>query len=277
MNDDFGLRNLRSDENPDDLNESEAPGVELADSSQTVLKQPRTMPVNERDSIAQTGSESQGYQPSDRSDEKNKTEKIGVVEALLFISAEPLSVSRISEITGFDPGAVREMINKLIERYDNPASGLVIREVAGGFGIYSRPEVYPYVSRFIRLQYNPRLTRAALETMAIVAYLQPVSRSTVAEIRGVQSEGVMKTLEERGLIEPVGRGPEPGYPVLYGTTAKFLERFGLKSIDELPDLESFAPDEETIERIRRIFSQEISDGEALYRGGEEGTDTENTC
>ncbi len=277
MNDCYNSKGFGSEENPGNLNDSSVPETGRSDSSRNDLIMRGAKNVNEKNSLEQPGSEAQRHCASGLSDSKNELEKIGVVEALLFVSAEPLSVSRISEITGFEAGAVREMINELIERYNSPECGLVIREVAGGFGIYSKPEVSPYVSKFIRLQYNPRLTKAALETIAIVAYLQPVSRSTVAEIRGVQSDAVMKTLEERGLIEPVGRAPGPGSPVLYATTAKFLDRFGLNSIDDLPDLESFAPDEDTVERIRRVFSREISDGEVLSRGREERTDTENPC
>ncbi len=186
-------------------------------------------------------------------------EKMSVVEALLFVSPEPLSVGELGEITGFDPGALREMLNRLVDSYEASGGGLVIREVAGGFGFYARPLAAPYIARLIRSQVNPRLTRAALETMAIVAYLQPVSRGVVAEIRGVQSEGVMKTLEDRGLVKAVGRGGPPGYATLYGTTDKFLERFGLKDLDGLPGLDEFAPDEQTVERIKRSLSWELEE------------------
>ncbi len=202
-------------------------------------------------------------------------DKASVVEALLFVSPEPLSVGAISEVTGFDPGATREMLNELVESYRERDGGLLIREVGGGFGIYAVPEAAPFISRLIRSQVNPRLTRAALETLAIVAYLQPVSRGVVAEIRGVQSEGVMKTLEDRGMVHEVGKGGPPGYPMLYGTTTRFLERFGLKSLDELPDLEEFAPDDATIEKIKRSLSWELIEEDAGGRG-EAGAHPEDT-
>jgi segregation and condensation protein B len=189
----------------------------------------------------------------------SEADKMSVIEALLFVSPEPLSAGALSEITGFDPGAVREMINRLVESCAARDGGLVIREVAGGFGFYASPDAAPYIARLIRSQVNPRLTRAALETIAIVAYLQPVSRGVVAEIRGVQSEGVMKTLEDRGLVRQVGRGGPPGYAALFGTTQKFLERFGLKDLDALPPLEDFAPDSETIEKIKRSISWELEE------------------
>lgn len=199
-------------------------------------------------------------------------DKSVVVEALLFVSPEPLAVSAIAEITGFDPGAVREMLNRLAETYRERAGGMVLREVGGGFGFYAVPEAAPFIARLIRSQVNPRLTRAALETLAVVAYLQPVSRGLVAEIRGVHSEGVMKTLEDRGLVREMGRGGPPGYPVLYGTTTRFLERFGLNEIGELPELERFAPDDATIEKIKRSLSWEISDEEGSAGAGPRGGD-----
>jgi segregation and condensation protein B len=202
-------------------------------------------------------------------------DKSAVVEALLFVSPEPLSVGAICEVTGFDPGATREMLNSLVESYSAREGGLLIREVGGGFGIYATPEAAPFIARLIRSQVNPRLTRAALETLAIVAYLQPVSRGVVAEIRGVQSEGVMKTLEDRGMVHEVGRGGPPGYPMLYGTTTRFLERFGLKSLDDLPELEEFAPDDATIEKIKRSLSWELIEEDAGVRG-ETGKNTEDT-
>ncbi len=188
-------------------------------------------------------------------------DKKAVVEALLFVSPEPLSAAIVSEITGFDPGAVREIINRLADEYADRGGGVVLREVAGGFGFYAYPEAAVYISRLIRSQVNPRLTRAALETIAIVAYLQPVSRSVVAEIRGVQSEGVIRTLEERGLVQVAGRGGPPGYPALFTTTNRFLERFGLKILEDLPPLEDFAPDEATVEKIKSSLSWELAEEE----------------
>ncbi|MBK5093022.1 MAG: SMC-Scp complex subunit ScpB [Actinobacteria bacterium] len=203
-------------------------------------------------------------------------DKRAVLEALLLVSPEPLSVADLSELTGFETGAVREILNELQLFYDERGGGLVIREVGGGFCFYSTPDAAPYVSRLISSQVNPRLTRAALETIAIVAYLQPVSRGVIAEIRGVQSEGVIKTLEDRGLVYAVGRGGPPGYPNLYGTTTRFLERFGLNSLDDLPDLEGFAPDDETVEKIKRSLSWEISEEDVSAGSGKAREDPENT-
>ncbi|MCJ7745204.1 MAG: SMC-Scp complex subunit ScpB [Actinobacteria bacterium] len=205
-----------------------------------------------------------------------EVDKKAVLEALLLVSPEPLSVAGLSELTGFEIGAVREIMNELQLFYDERCGGLVIREVAGGFCFYSSPDAAPYVARLISSQVNPRLTRAALETLAIVAYLQPVSRGVIAEIRGVQSEGVIKTLEDRGLVQAVGRGGPPGYPNLYGTTTRFLERFGLNSLDDLPDLEQFAPDDETVDKIKRSLSWEISEEDVSAGSGNARKDPEDT-
>ena len=203
-------------------------------------------------------------------------DKKAVLEALLLVSPEPLSVAVLCDLTGYETGAVREILNEIQLFYDERDGGLVIREVGGGFSFYSTPDAAPYVARLISSQVNPRLTRAALETMAIVAYLQPVSRGVIAEIRGVQSEGVIKTLEDRGLVLAVGRGGPPGYPNLYGTTTRFLERFGLNSLEDLPDLQQFAPDDETVDKIKRSLSWEISEEDVDADSGKAREDTEDT-
>lgn len=205
-----------------------------------------------------------------------EVDKKAVLEALLLVSPEPLSVAVLCELTGYETGAVREILNELQLFYDERGGGLVIREVGGGFCFYSNPDAAPYVARLISSQVNPRLTRAALETLAIVAYLQPVSRGVIAEIRGVQSEGVIKTLEDRGLVHAVGRGGPPGYPNLYGTATRFLERFGLNSLEDLPDLEQFAPDDETVDKIKRSLSWEISEEDVSAGSREARKDTEDT-
>ncbi|MDD5448426.1 MAG: SMC-Scp complex subunit ScpB [Actinomycetota bacterium] len=196
-----------------------------------------------------------------------------VIEALVFVAPEPISLGEISDLTGVEVAAAREMINRVSEFYLRENRGIVIREVAGGFAFYTSSDTSPFVSKLISTRFNPRLTRAALETLAIVAYLQPVSRARIAYIRGVHSEGVIKTLEERGLVEVVGRGEGPGFPALYGTTRHFLERFGLNSLEELPDLNDFVPDEDTIRRIERSLSGESVPEEKAQDG--RGTDTED--
>ncbi|MBN1289605.1 MAG: SMC-Scp complex subunit ScpB, partial [Actinobacteria bacterium] len=198
-----------------------------------------------------------------------------IVEAMIFMSPEPITAQSLSEVIGLEIGLIIETVNGLIKSYRSRGGGVVIREVAEGYAMYTVPEATPYISRLIKSNVNPRLTRAALETLAVIAYLQPVSRGVVSEIRGVNSDGVIRTLEERGFIKPVGKGMPPGYPTLYGTTRTFLERFGLNSIDEMPDLDSFAPDDQTVERIKRTLTWEAMEDSPIAERDETGENTED--
>src|SRR6202035_4187119 len=135
--------------------------------------------------------------------------------------------------------------------YDAEDRGFVLARVAGGYRFQSHPDMAPYVERFVLEGQSSRLSAAALETLAIVAYKQPVSRSQVSSIRGVNVDGVMRTLHQRGLIAEVGRDPGPGQAVLYGTTVLFLERLGLDSLDQLPSLADFVPGAEVMDVLEQ--------------------------
>jgi segregation and condensation protein B len=144
---------------------------------------------------------------------------------------------------------IEEALRRMAKAMDQRSSGIVLREVAGGWRLSTHPAVAEYLERFVAEQRNPRLTRAALETLAIIAYRQPVSRGQIAEIRGVSSETVIRTLMVRGLIQEVGRDPGPGLAILYGTTQVFLELLGINDLSDLPDLPDFMPDAEAVERM----------------------------
>ena len=158
------------------------------------------------------------------------------LEAVLFVADEPLSAAVLAPLVEADRRSVERLLEELAERYVRTGAGLTLRRVAGGWRLYTHPDAAPVVERFVLSSRHARLTRAALETMAIVAYKQPVTRHQVAAIRGVDSEGVLKALVERGLLAEVGREEGPGRPVLYGTTPEFLERLGLDSVGDLPSL-----------------------------------------
>lgn len=158
------------------------------------------------------------------------------LEAVLFVAAEPVSSTVLAQLLETDRGAVEGSLANLAEDYERSGSGLVLRNVAGGWRLFSHPSASPVVERFILSSRHTRLTKAALETMAIVAYKQPVTRHQVAAIRGVNSDGVLSALVDRGLLEEVGRDEGPGRPLLFGTTPEFLERLGLASIGDLPSL-----------------------------------------
>jgi segregation and condensation protein B len=163
-------------------------------------------------------------------------ERLRALEAVLFVADEPLSAAVLSPLVEADRRTVEGLLEDLAARYERTGSGLVLRRVAGGWRLYTHPDAAPVVERFVLSSRHTRLTRAALETMAIVAYKQPVTRHQVAAIRGVDSEGVLRALVDRGLLAEVGREDGPGRPVLYGTTPEFLERLGLDSVGDLPPL-----------------------------------------
>jgi segregation and condensation protein B len=158
------------------------------------------------------------------------------LEALFFVSDEPLSASVLAQALDADRPTVEAMCDRLAADLEARRSGLVLRNVAGGWRLFTHPDTAPAVERFVLSSRQARLTKAALETLAIVAYKQPVTRHQVSAIRGVNSDGVLRALADKGLIEEAGREEVPGRPVLYGTTPGFLERLGLPSLAALPSL-----------------------------------------
>jgi segregation and condensation protein B len=160
----------------------------------------------------------------------------GALEAILFLADEPLPSTVLAQAVERGRREVEEILRALAEGYADRAAGLVLKEVAGGWRLLTHPEAAPYVEQFILSSRHTRLTKASLETLAIVAYKQPVTRHQVSSIRGVDSDGVLRALVERGLVEEVGRAEGPGRATLYGTTAEFLERLALPSLADLPSL-----------------------------------------
>jgi segregation and condensation protein B len=159
-----------------------------------------------------------------------------VLEALFFVSDEPLGTAVLAQALDVDRRRVDDLCAALQTRLDERESGLVLRNIAGGWRLYSHPEAAAVVEQFVLSSRQARLTKAALETLAIVAYKQPVTRHQVSGIRGVNSDGVLRALQDRGLVTETGREQGPGRPMLYGTSAEFLERLGLPSLSALPSL-----------------------------------------
>jgi segregation and condensation protein B len=158
------------------------------------------------------------------------------LEALLFISDEPVSAVAIGQALEIERREAEELCEDLARRYEERDAGIVLRNVAGGWRLATHPDAAAIVERYVVSARHARLTKAALETLAIVAYKQPVTRHQIASIRGVNSDGVIRALSDRGLVAEVGRDERPGRPVLYGTTPEFLERLGLPSLSALPPL-----------------------------------------
>ena len=158
------------------------------------------------------------------------------VEALLFVSDEPVASAVLASALDADRARIDAACEELAAAYEDRGAGLTLRNVAGGWRLFTHPDVAPLVEGFVLSSRQARLTKASLETLAIVAYKQPVTRHQIASIRGVNSDGVLKALADRELVAEVGRDDGPGRPVLYGTTPAFLERLGLPSLSSLPSL-----------------------------------------
>jgi segregation and condensation protein B len=178
------------------------------------------------------------------------------LEAILMVAEEPIEPGLLAQVLEIPVARVEEMCDELAAQYDAEDRGFVLVRVAGGYRYQSHGDLAPYVERFVLEGQSGRLSAAALETLAIVAYKQPVSRGQVASIRGVNVDGVMRTLQQRGYIDEIGRDPGPGQAVLYGTTRSFLERLGLDSLDELPALGDFVPGAEVVEALEHTLRPE---------------------
>ena len=176
------------------------------------------------------------------------------LEALLFVSDEPVSAAELAKIVEARPSEVDSALAFLAHRFSDEERGIQLREVAGGWRLYSHPAYHEVIERYIASWDTRSLSQAALETLAIIAYHQPVTRSEINTIRGVGSEGVVSLLVDKGLVRETGRASSPGNAIIYGTSRTFLERFGLKSLSDLPPLEQFAPDEHTKQLIRDRLS-----------------------
>jgi segregation and condensation protein B len=179
------------------------------------------------------------------------SEEARAIEAILMVAEEPIEPGLLAQLLEVTPARVGEMCAELAAQYERDDRGFALVRVAGGFRFQSHPDLAPYVERFVLEGQTARLSAAALETLAIVAYKQPVSRMQVSAIRGVNVDGVMRTLQQRGYVEEVARDPGPGQAVLYGTTRLFLEKLGIDSLDDLPPLGEFVPGAEVVEALEQ--------------------------
>jgi segregation and condensation protein B len=184
------------------------------------------------------------------------------LEAILFVAEEPVSAAELSQLLETPRTEIDAALLDLQERHASATSGLVVRNMGGGWRLYTDPSVKPYLERFAATERAAKLSKAALETMAIVAYKQPVSRGQVAEVRGVDSDRVLRTLERRGLIFEAGRAEGPGQAVLYSTTNLFLEKLGLSSLADLPPLADHVPPAGVVDVLERPFRPEESSNES---------------
>ena len=211
------------------------------------------------------GKESEGEVPRP-ADPVSEQELKGIIEALLFVSCDPLPLEKFTTVLAGQPKvAVQNALKALQEEYDRQGRGLHVAELAGGFLMMTQPEYAPWITRLNTVKASARVSRSALETLAIIAYKQPIIRSDVERIRGVDTTGVLRTLLEQKLIRIVGRQDIPGRPILYGTSKVFLRKFGLRDLQDLPSLRDF---KELGQRTDLFDGESASDGTVENGGGQ---------
>jgi segregation and condensation protein B len=171
------------------------------------------------------------------------------IEAVVLVAYDPVPPELLAQLLECPVGEVERHCAELTAQYAAEGRGFELVRVAGGYRYQTHPALAPYVERFVLHDQRVRLSGAALETLAIVAYKQPISRAQVAEIRGVDPDGVLRTLQGRGYIDVVSRDPGPGQALLYGTTAAFLEKLGLDSLEDLPPIADFIPGADVVEAL----------------------------
>ena len=202
-----------------------------------------------------------------------------ILESLLFVSAEPVPMERLMVALGtVSKGEVKQALRSLREDFDREGRGVQVVELAGGYQMVTRAEYAPWITRLAKAKASPKLSRSAMESLAIIAYKQPIVRSEIEQIRGVEVSGVLRTLLERKLIRMVGRKDVPGRPIMYGTTKFFLQQFGLNDLSQLPPLREF---KELGEAEQAMLPVEeglpIGDQEAVAAGtADESSDAESS-
>ncbi len=173
------------------------------------------------------------------------------IEAMLMAATEPIEPALLAQLLEQPATVVNRMCQRLAAAYEDAGHGFQLVRVAGGWRYQTHPDMVAYVERFVLDGQRARLSAAALETLAIIAYKQPISRAQIAAIRGVDPDGVLRTLQSRGYVDQIARDPGPGQAVLWGTTYRFLERLGLDSLADLPPLAGFVPGAEVVEALEQ--------------------------
>ncbi len=225
---------------PDDLDETDEVRIydaELEDATEEAARRLQTKSEISAEDVEGNGTnlDEESAPPQVRS----IAELMAIIEALIFVSDEPLSVKALADVTKEDRGWIATAIEGLAQEFNERNSGLVLREIAGGWQFATRPEYHEHVRAFLKSRPSAKLSLAALETLAVIAYKQPITVPEILDIRGVQSSSAIKTLLDKRLIVAKGRKETIGRPMLYGTSKDFLLQFGLKDLSELPSIEDF--------------------------------------
>jgi segregation and condensation protein B len=176
-------------------------------------------------------------------------ETVRAIEAIVMVAVEPVAPDLLAQLLEQPTAAIERLCNELAAAYEEAGHGFQLVKVAGGYRYQSHADLAPYVERFLLDGQRARMSAAALETLAIVAYKQPLSRAQIASIRGVDPDGVLRTLQARGYVTEVARDPGPGLAIMYGTTASFLEKLGLNSLADLPPIAEFVPGADVVEAL----------------------------
>jgi segregation and condensation protein B len=225
--------------NEDNTNPETTATVDEAALNEEASRELEAMVAEAEASAGATSSEAGDDDEIDLSAPQSQAERASVIEALIFVSDEPLSVKTIADVLKEDKEAVNEAIGALAQEFNARESGLQLREVAGGWQFATRPEYHEHVRAFLKTRPSAKLSIASLETLAVIAYRQPITVPEILEIRGVQSPSAIKTLLDKKLIVAKGRKETVGRPMMYGTSKEFLLQFGLKDLSELPSVEDF--------------------------------------
>lgn len=176
---------------------------------------------------------------------------VRAIEAILMVAVEPVAPDLLAQLLEQPTAAIDRLCSELAAAYDEAGHGFQLVKVAGGYRYQSHADLAPYVERFLLDGQRARMSAAALETLAIVAYKQPLSRGQIASIRGVDPDGVLRTLQARGYVTEVARDSGPGQAILYGTTSSFLEKLGLNSLVDLPPIAEFVPGADVVEALEQ--------------------------
>ena len=181
----------------------------------------------------------------------DNTEAARAIEAVVMASPEPVAPDLLAQLVEIPTAAVEEICERLAAEYERDGRGFVLVRVAGGYRYQTHPDLAPYVERFVLEGQHARLSPAALETLAIVAYKQPIGRAQLSAIRGVNVDATLRTLVQRGYVEEIDHESTPGNPARFGTTSRFLERLGIDALGDLPALGDFVPEASIVEALER--------------------------
>jgi segregation and condensation protein B len=241
-----GAEDDDSDDDDEDDDEEEDDVVihdaDAEDAAEKLAEMRREMAQKTEGGGAGGGEASGGWGPSGEiapGGSRSMTELISIIESLIFVSEEPLPSKTLAEVLKEDRGWVQVAVEDLANEFNERNGGLMLREVAGGWQFATRPENHEYVRAFLKSRPSAKLSLAALETLAVIAYKQPITVPEILEIRGVQSSSAIKTLLDKRLIVSKGRKETVGRPMMYGTSKEFLLQFGLRDLSELPNVEDF--------------------------------------